>query len=227
MHPLIQDEHQDDDGLPEYSLGEEIFHAVTHGVGVVLSIAGLAVLVAFASLRGGPEHVVTCSVFGACLVLLYAASTLYHSIPSRQAKRVLQMLDHSGIYLLIAGTYTPFSVVTLGGTLGWALFASLWTLAVVGIVTRAALPQVARRLSLALYLVMGWAALPLAGPFLERLEPGGAVLVVLGGLAYTAGVPFFAARRLRWGHAVWHLFVLAGSALHFFGVLFYVIPAAG
>lgn len=222
MHPLIQD----DDGLPEYSLAEEVFHAVTHGVGVVLSIAGLAVLVAFASLRGGTEHVVTCSVFGACLVLLYAASTLYHAIPSRQAKRVLQMLDHSGIYLLIAGTYTPFSVVTLGGSLGWGLFAALWTLAVVGIVTRAAVPQVARRLSLALYLVMGWAALPLAGPLLERLEPGGAVLVVLGGLAYTAGVPFFAARRLRWGHAVWHLFVLAGSALHFFGVLFYVIPAA-
>lgn len=226
MHPPIEDEHQDD-GLREYSLGEEVFHAVTHGVGVLLSIAGLAVLVAFASLRGGAEHVVTCSVFGACLVLLYTASTLYHSIPSRRAKPVLQLLDHSGIYLLIAGTYTPFSLVTLGGTLGWALFSVLWTLAVVGIVTRAAVPRVARRLSLALYLVMGWAALPLAGPFLERLEPGGAVLVVLGGLAYTAGVPFFAARRLRWGHAVWHLFVLAGSALHFFGVLFYVIPAAG
>lgn len=226
MHPLIEDQRHDD-GLPEYSLGQEVFHAVTHGVGVVLSIAGLAVLVAFASLRGGAEHVVTCSVFGACLVLLYGASTLYHSIPHRPAKRVLQVLDHSGIYLLIAGTYTPFSLVTLGGTLGWALFAALWTLAVVGIVTRAAVPQVARRLSLALYLVMGWAALPLAGPFLERLEPGGAVLVVLGGLAYTAGVPFFAARRLRWGHAVWHLFVLAGSVLHFFGVLFYVIPAAG
>lgn len=226
MHPLIEDEHQDD-GLPEYSLGEEVFHAVTHGVGVVLSIAGLAVLVAFASLRGGAEHVVTCSVFGACLVLLYAASTLYHSIPHRPAKRVLQVLDHSGIYLLIAGTYTPFCLVTLQGVLGWALFALLWTLAVVGIVTRAAVPRVARRFSLALYLVMGWAALPLAGPFLERLEPGGALLVVLGGLAYTAGVPFYAARRLRWGHAVWHLFVLAGSVLHFFGVLLYVIPAAG
>lgn len=226
MHSLIEDDFQDDHH-PRYSLGEEIFHAVSHGVGVVLSVAGLAVLVAYASLRGGTEHVVTCSVFGACLVLLYAASTLYHAVPYRRAKRMLQVLDHSGIYLLIAGTYTPFSLVTLGGALGWTLFGLLWTLAVVGIVTRAAVPRVARRLSLVLYLVMGWAALPLAGPFLERLETGGAVLVLLGGLAYTAGVPFFAARRLRYGHAVWHLFVLAGSALHYFGVLFYVIPAGG
>lgn len=220
MHPLI-----DRDDLPEYSLGEEVFHAVTHGVGIVLSIAGLAVLVAFASLRGGASHVVGCSVFGACLVLLYTASTLYHGIPHRRAKRVLQVLDHSGIYLLIAGTYTPFCLITLGGGLGWTLFAVLWTLAVVGIVMRAAIPRVARRVSLVLYLLMGWAALPVAGPFLERLETGGVVLVVLGGLAYTAGVPFYAARRLRYGHAVWHLFVLLGSVLHFFGVLLYVIPS--
>lgn len=222
MHPLIQD-----DGLPEYSHGEEVLHAVTHGVGVVLSIVGLAVLVAFASLRGGAEHVVTCSVFGACLVLLYTASTLYHAVSHRRAKRVLQILDHSGIYLLIAGTYTPFSLLVLDGALGWTLFGLLWALAVAGIVTRAALPRVARRFSLVLYLAMGWAALPVAGPFLERLEPGGVALVVLGGLAYTAGVPFFAARRLRYGHTIWHLCVLAGSALHYFGVLFYVIPAGG
>jgi hemolysin III len=220
MHPLVQEEDP-----PQYSAGEEIFHAVTHGVGIVLSIAGLAVLVAFASLRGGASLIVSCSVFGACLVLLYTASTLYHAIPHRRAKRVLRVLDHSGIYLLIAGTYTPFSLVTLGGAPGWTLFGILWTLAVVGIVTRAALPRVARRLSLALYLVMGWAALPLAGTLLSRLETGGVVLLVLGGLAYTGGVPFYAARRLRYGHAVWHLFVLVGSVLHFFGVLFYVVPA--
>lgn len=219
MHPLLHE-----DALPEYSLGEEIFHAVTHGVGIVLSIAGLAVLVAFASLRGGASCVVGCSVFGACLVLLYTASTLYHAIPSRRAKRVLQVLDHSGIYLLIAGTYTPFCLVTLGGGMGWVLFAVLWTLAVAGIATRAALPGVARRVSLVLYLLMGWAALPVAGPFFHHLAPGGVVLVILGGLAYTAGVPFYAARRLRYSHAVWHLFVLLGSVLHFFGVLLYVIP---
>lgn len=219
MHPL-----SDQDGLPDYSLGEEVFHAVTHGVGIILSVAGLAVLVAFASFRGGPSHVVGCSVFGACLVLLYTASTLYHAIPHRRAKRVLQVLDHSGIYLLIAGTYTPFCLVTLGGGPGWALFAVLWTLAVVGIAMRAAVPRLARRVSLVLYLSMGWAALPVAGPFLQQLETGGVVLVVLGGLAYTAGVPFYAARRMRYGHAVWHLFVLLGSVLHYFGVLFYVIP---
>lgn len=219
MHPLI-----DQDGLPSYSLRQEVFHAVTHGVGIVLSIVGLAVLVAFASIRGGAAHVVGCSVFGACLVLLYTASTLYHGVSHRRAKRVLQVLDHSGIYLLIAGTYTPFCLITLGGGLGWALFGVLWGLAVVGIVMRAAVPRVARRVSLVLYLLMGWAALPVAGPFLERLETGGVVLVVLGGLAYTAGVPFYAARRMRYGHAVWHLFVLLGSVLHYFGVLLYVIP---
>jgi hemolysin III len=213
--------------LPEYSLGEEIFHGVTHGVGVVLSIAGLAVLVAFASLRGTATHVLGCSVFGACLVLLYTASTLYHSIPSRQAKRVLQVLDHSGIYLLIAGTYTPFALVTLGGALGWSLFGVLWTLAVAGIVTRAALPRVARRFSLVLYLAMGWAALPVAGPLFSGLGAGGVLLVVLGGLAYTGGVVFYGLQRLPYNHAVWHLLVLAGSALHFFGVLLYVIPPAG
>lgn len=222
MHPLIRD-----DALPEYSLGEEVFHAVTHGVGVVLSLAGLAVLVALASLRGGASLVVACSVFGACLVLLYTASTLYHAIPLRRAKRVFQVLDHCGIYLLIAGTYTPFCLVTLGGAPGWALFAVLWTMAVVGIVTRAALPRVARRVSLVLYLLMGWAALPVAGAFLDRLATGGVVLVVLGGIVYTAGLPFYAARRLRYGHAVWHLFVLVGSILHFFGVLLYVIPSGG
>lgn len=219
MHPLI-----DQDGLPSYSLRQEVFHAATHGVGIVLSIVGLAVLVAFASLRGGAAHVVGGSVFGACLVLLYTASTLYHGVSHRRAKRVLQVLDHSGIYLLIAGTYTPFCLVTLGGGLGWGLFGVLWGLAVVGIVMRAAVPRVARRVSLVLYLLMGWAALPVAGPFLERLETGGVVLVVLGGLAYTAGVPFYAARRMRYGHAVWHLFVLLGSVLHYFGVLLYVIP---
>jgi hemolysin III len=222
MHSLIDLRR---DGRPEYSVGEEIFHAVTHGVGIVLSIAGLAVLVAFASLRGGAAHVVGCSVFGACLVLLYTASTLYHAIPQGKAKRVLQVLDHSGIYLLIAGTYTPFCLVTLGGAAGWTLFGVLWTLAIVGIVTRAVLPRLARRISLVLYLAMGWAILPVAGELLRELPTGGAVLVVLGGIAYTAGVPFYAARHLRWGHAVWHVFVMIGSLLHFFGVLLYVIPA--
>lgn len=215
--------------LPVYSLGEEIAHAVTHGIGVLLSIVGLAVLVAFASLRGSTEHVVACSVFGASLVLLYTASTLYHALPGPtlpRAKRVLQVLDHSGIYLLIAGTYTPFCLVTLGGSLGWILFGVLWTVAVLGIVGRATLPRVARRFSLALYLAMGWSALSVAGPLFSSLPPGGAVLVVAGGLAYTLGVPFYAFQRLPYNHAVWHVFVLLGSTLHFFGVLFYVIPQA-
>jgi len=217
-----------DHDLPQYSLGEEIFHAVSHGVGIVLSIAGLAVLVAFASLRGSAEAVVGASVFGTCLVLLYTASTLYHAIPGLtlpRTKRVLQVLDHSGIYLLIAGTYTPFALVTLGGALGWTLFGVLWTLAIVGIVTRAALPRIAKRFSLALYLVMGWSALSVAGPLFHTLPAGGVVLVVAGGVVYTLGVPFYAFERMPYNHAVWHVFVMIGSLLHFFGVLLYVIPS--
>jgi hemolysin III len=137
---------------------------------------------------------------------------------------VLQVLDHSGIYLLIAGTYTPFCLVTLSGAVGWTLFGVLWTLAITGIVTRAALPRMARRFSLALYLAMGWAALGVAGPLFESLPAGGVALVVGGGLAYTFGVPFYALQRMPYNHAVWHLFVLLGSLLHFFGVLLYVIP---
>ena len=216
-----------DSDPPEYSLAEEVAHAVTHGLGVVLSIAGLAVLVAFASLRGGPAHVVGASVFGACLVILYTASTLYHAVPGitlPRAKRVLRVIDHSGIYLLIAGTYTPFCLVTLGGALGWTLFAVLWSLAVLGIVTRATLPRLAKRFSLALYLGMGWSALAVVVPLADVLGGGGMALLALGGLAYTAGVPFYLLERLPFNHAVWHLFVLLGSALHFFGVLFYVIP---
>ena len=216
------------DDLPHYSLGEEIFHAVSHGLGIVLSIAGLAVLVAFASLRGNAEDVVGASIFGTCLVLLYTASTLYHAIPGLtlpRTKRVLQVLDHSGIYLLIAGTYTPFALVTLGGAVGWTLFGVLWTLAITGIVARAALPRIAKRFSLALYLIMGWSALSVAGPLFDTLPTGGIVLVVAGGIAYTLGVPFYAYERMPYNHAVWHVFVMIGSLLHFFGILLYVIPS--
>ena len=209
-----------------YSVGEEIAHALTHGLGLVLSVGGLAILVVASSVRGDAWQVVGCSIFGATLVLLYAASTLYHGIPVRRAKRLLQRLDHAAIFLLIAGTYTPFALVSLRGGWGWTLLALVWGLAILGIALEVAVPRRTRHLSVALYLVMGWLALLAAQPLVLSLQPEGFVLLLLGGVAYTAGVPFFAWQRLPYNHAVWHVFVMAGSACHFSCVLAYVISPA-
>jgi len=205
-------------------VGEEIAHGVTHGLGIALSIAGLAVLVAFASLRGNARHVVACSIFGATLILLYSASTLYHSIPMPRVKNALRVLDHCAIYLLIAGTYTPFTLIVLRGAWGWTLLAVVWGLAILGILFKLKTTGRHGVLSTVLYIALGWCIVVAAGPLVHRLAPGGLVLLVLGGLSYTAGIAFYAWRRLPYHHAVWHLFVLAGSAFHFFAVLFYVIP---
>lgn len=211
---------------PRYTLGEEIANSVTHGLGIVFGIAGLAVLIAFASSRGDVWHVVGCGVFGAALILLYTTSTLYHSIPLPRVKAVLRTLDHSAIFVLIAGTYTPFLLVNLRGPWGWSLFAAIWGLALSGIALRVARGRRSSRWAVALYIGMGWAALVAIGPLAERVAPGGLWLLVLGGLAYTLGVGFYLWRRLPYHHAIWHVFVLAGSALHFFAILFYVIPLA-
>jgi hemolysin III len=215
-------------GLARYSLGEEVAHSVTHGVGIVLAIAGLTVLVAFAALRGTVWHVVGCSIFGATLVLAYAASTAYHAIPPSlpRAKHVLRVLDHSAIFLLIAGTYTPFTLVNLRGPWGWTLLAVVWTLAVAGIVFKAVLIGRLRVLSVAFYVAMGWLVVVAAKPLAHSVSFGGLALLAAGGVAYTAGVAFYAWGRLPYHHAIWHGFVLAGSILHFLAVLLYVIPLA-
>jgi hemolysin III len=203
--------------------GEEIANSITHGIGALLALGGVAVLVTLAALRGTAWHVVGCSVFGASLVLLYLASTLYHAIPVPRAKRVLQALDHAGILFLIAGTYTPFTLVTLRGPWGWTLFGIVWGLAVLGVGLELLAPK-RRVLAVALYLVMGWAAVIAMRPLMAAMAAGGIRLLVLGGLAYTVGVVFYAWRRLPYHHALWHGFVLLGSVAHFLAVLFYVIP---
>ncbi len=208
-----------------YTVGEEIAHALTHGLGLVLSIAGAALLVAAASLRGDAWHVVGCAVFGTTLVLLYAASTLYHGAPIGRAKRLLQRLDHAAIFLLIAGTYTPFTLVSLRDGWGFALFALVWGIALVGVALVAAIPQHMRRLSVALYLAMGWMVVIVLEPLARSVGTDGLTLLVLGGLAYSVGVIFYAWERLPYNHAVWHVFVLAGSVCHFSCVLGYVVPA--
>jgi hemolysin III len=216
------------DVLPAYSLGEEIAHSVTHGVGLVFSIAGLAVLVAFAAVKGDAWHIVGCSVYGATLVLAYTASTIYHAIPPLllKTKKVLRVLDHSAIYLLIAGTYTPFALVNLRGPWGWSLLVVVWTLAVLGIVFKATLMGRLRVLSVLFYVILGWLVVVAAKPLGQSVATGGLVLLVSGGIAYTAGVAFYAWRRLPYHHAIWHGFVFTGSLLHYFAVLFYVVPLA-
>ncbi|NTW02620.1 MAG: hemolysin III family protein [Oscillochloris sp.] len=206
-----------------FSLGEIIANAVTHGIGAALAIAGLAVLVTFASLYGDAWHIVSVSIYGATLIFLYLFSTLYHSIQEPQVNRVLRIFDHSAIFLLIAGTYTPFTLVTLRGPLGWTLFGIVWGLALFGVAFQTTLLRRHISISLGLYIGMGWAIIVAVRPMMEALPMPGIILLVAGGLAYTLGVAFYVWHRLPYHHAIWHLFVLAGSSLHFFAVLFYVI----
>jgi hemolysin III len=206
-----------------YSTGEEIANSITHGVGGLLAVAGLAILVTFAALRGSAWHVVGCAVFGASMVLLYTSSTLYHAIRAPRAKRVFRRLDHAGIFLLIAGTYTPFTLVSLRGPWGWTLLGIIWVLAITGIVLQTgALRHPV--LSVVLYVVMGWTVVIAIRPLLLALPRGGLALLILGGVAYTGGIAFYVWRRLPYHHSIWHGFVLTGTVLHFFAVLFYVIP---
>lgn len=207
-----------------YTLREEIANSITHGVGALLSIAGLVILATLAARHGNAWHIVSCSIFGATLFLLYTASTLYHSIPHARAKQILRIIDHSAIFLLIAGTYTPFTLVNLRGPWGWSLFGTVWGLALLGIILELTPWRRLRLLSVALYLGMGWAVVVAAKPLLDSVATGGLVLLAAGGLTYTLGVIFYAWRSLPHHHAIWHLFVLTGSVLHFFAVLFYVIP---
>jgi hemolysin III len=209
---------------PEYSHAEEIANSVTHGFGMLLAIGGLAVLVGFASVHGNAWHITACSIFGVTLILSYAASTLYHSIPLPGAKRVLRLVDHAAIYLLIAGTYTPFTLINLRGPWGWSLFGTIWGIAILGVVLKVTVRGRVAGLSTALYLAMGWIIVIAAKPLLGSVAFGGLVLLLLGGLAYSAGIIFYAWEKLPYNHAIWHLFVLAGSFCHFFAILLYVIP---
>ena len=207
-----------------YTFAEEVVHAATHGVGFVLSVVGFVALVVAASMRGDAWHVVGCAIFGTTLVLLYAVSTLYHATPDSGAKQLLRKFDHAAIFLLIAGTYTPFTLVSLRGSWGWTLLAVVWGVAILGISLQLVIPRAARHASVPLYLLMGWLAVIAAGPLARAVQLEGFVLLVLGGVIYTLGVIFYAWRRLPYNHAVWHVFVLAGSACHVICVLGYVIP---
>jgi len=201
----------------------ERFNTITHLVGAALALAGLIVLVVFASLQGDPWKIVSFSVYGASLFLLYTLSTLYHSLRGR-AKDIFRKLDHVAIYLLIAGTYTPFTLVTLNGAWGWSLFGVIWGLAVIGIIVDTLHRKGARAIQMVIYLLMGWLILVAMYPLVQALPAGAIALLVLGGVLYTGGIAFYALdARVKHAHGIWHLFVLAGSVSHYLAILRYVL----
>jgi len=200
----------------------ERFNAITHLVGTVLAIAGASVIITLAAKHGGAGRVTAIAIYGAMLFVLYLSSTLYHSLRGT-AKRVFHVFDHCAIYLLIAGTYTPFTLITLGGKWGWSLFAIVWTLAIAGVLKDALFHGRYRAVSIVLYLLMGWLVVAAFGPLQHALPSAGIVLLAIGGAIYTVGLVFFAmSKRVAYTHGVWHLFVLAGSICHYVAVAKYV-----
>lgn len=203
---------------------EEIVNAITHGIGAVLALAGLVVLAVGACTQGSVWHIVSFSIYGTSLVLLYLASTLYHSFTNERVKHIFKIFDHSAIYLLIAGTYTPFAFVPLHGTLGWIIFGVVWTLAIVGIVFKVFFVKRFNRLSTLCYVLMGWFAVVMIKPLIMTLPAAGLYWLIAGGVLYTVGAIFYLAHKMPYNHAVWHFFVIAGSAAHFNSIFSYVLP---
>lgn len=213
-------------GLPEYTLGEEIANSVTHGVGALLSLIGTAVLLYRAARNGTTLHVVSFAVYGSCLFLLHLSSTLYHALRPPRAKRVFRVFDHCSIYLLIAGTYTPFLLLSLWGRWGLTLLIAIWTLAIAGIVFKSLFIGRLQRASVLLYILMGWMIIVAAREAWMRVPHAAIGFVAAGGLFYTLGVAFYAWKSLPYNHAVWHLFVLGGSVCHYAAILLYLMPHA-
>jgi hemolysin III len=202
-----------------YSKREEIANAITHGVGACLAIASLVILIVFAALHGSASHVVGFSIFGASLVILYLASTLYHSLTHQGAKKLFRKFDHIAIYLLIAGTYTPFCLAALKGWIGWTLFGIVWGCAVIGIVVKSISVGKFEVVSTVMYVLMGWVVIFAIKPLYNSISSKGFILLMLGGVFYTAGTFFFIKDKNKYFHSIWHLFVLAGSICHFFAVI--------
>ncbi|RUS45203.1 hemolysin III family protein [Cohnella sp. AR92] len=206
-----------------YSRREEVANAVTHGLGAALSIAGLTLLIVFASLRGDAWHVTSFTIYGVTMLMLYVASTLVHSFKEGKIKDLFETFDHSCIYLFIAGTYTPIMLTILRSPLGWTLFGIVWGIAIAGIVFKAFFTKRFLYLSTLFYVLMGWMVVFVWGPLQEAMSPTGLHLLVAGGLLYTLGTIFYVWRAFPYHHAVWHLFVLAGSIAHFFAILLYLV----
>lgn len=207
-----------------FKKGEEIANAITHGIGFLLSVAALVLLIVFSSLEGSAMHIVTFTIFGSTMMLLYINSTMVHSLPKGKAKYVFEILDHSSIYLFIAGTYTPITLVVVGGALGWTIFGIIWGIAIGGIVFKAFFVQKYLFTSTILYVLMGWLIVFAWDDIVATMAINGIYLLVAGGILYTVGAIFYMWRLFPYHHMIWHLFVIAGSVMHFFMVLWYVLP---
>lgn len=209
----------------QYSKGEEVFNSVTHGVGALLAVIGGSVVVTLAVIFGSPLDIVACCIYAVSLFLLYTMSTLYHAFPFPKVKYVFRIFDHSTVFLLIAGTYTPFMLIALGGKgRGLVIFIVVWAVAIIGIILNAISLKKFAKLSLVLYIVMGWSIIFAIGDVIAALPPTGVLLLFLGGVSYTGGVAFYCAKKIRYMHSIWHLFVLLGSVLHYFCITLYVLP---
>ncbi|MBO4293848.1 MAG: hemolysin III family protein [Alphaproteobacteria bacterium] len=204
-----------------YTLGEEICNCTIHGLGIILSIAGLVILAAFSSIYGNAWSIVSTVIFGVSMILLYTASTIYHAVPSQKAKKILKKFDHISIYYLIAGSYTPFLLVNLRGPIGWTIFGIIWFLALLGTVLKLVLSGSGTKIwSIGLYLIMGWLIVFATKPLVANINYTGLLFLILGGLLYTCGVIFYVMKSKKYTHAIWHAFVLAGTIMHFFAVLY-------
>ncbi len=206
----------------EQSLGEEIANSITHGIGALLSMAALVLLVVFASKYGDPWRIVSFSIYGSTLIILYTSSTLYHSLTNVRVKRFFKILDHSSIYLLIAGTYTPITLVSMRSPWGWTIFGLIWAMAIGGIVAKIFLIDKYKIVSALLYVAMGWLVVIAYKPMLQMVPQGLIIWLLIGGICYTFGLIFYAIKKVPYFHFIWHLFVLAGSITHFFGILLHL-----
>lgn len=206
-----------------YSKREEIANAVTHGIGAALSVAALVLLIVFASMKGTAWHVVSFTIYGVTMLLLYVSSTLVHSFPEGKTKDLFEIFDHSSIYLYIAGTYTPLLLTVIRSALGWTLFGIVWGIAVAGVVFKAFFTKRFLFTSTVFYILMGWLIVFAWKPLAAGFHGGGLTLLVTGGILYTLGTVFYVWRSFPYHHAVWHLFVLAGSTAHFFAILLYAV----
>jgi hemolysin III len=212
------------DAVRPQSLGEELANSLSHGIGLLLAIAAIPILVVAAASRAGAAEITGVSIFGASMVLAYLSSALYHALPAGKGKRVMQLVDHGAIFLLIAGTYTPFTLGALRGAWGWSLFGVVWGLALMGLVLKTCVGTRYQNLSLGLYLAMGWLVLIAIRPLYLHVPAWGLLWLVAGGLAFTLGIVFFILdEKVRYAHAIWHVFVLAGSCCHFVAVLWYAV----
>ena len=210
--------------IPNYSLGEELVNSISHGIGALLSIAALVLCVVISAMHGNPTAVVASSIYGSSLIILYTMSTLYHSFKVNNAKRVFQIIDHCSIFLLISGTYTVFTLVVLGDAVGWTLFAIVWSATILGIICNSININKFKPLSMVLYLATGWVVVFAFKPLAEKLATNGIILLILGGIMYTVGAIFYGiGKKKKYMHSIFHMFVLAGSILHFFAVILYAI----